>query len=122
MADFLGALKRAITLPKGRNSLSDILKADRLTALQETVRVRVIEGVTVALGHLTDNAWSDIFRLREAIREAVLENLSHVSPLLEEKVRVEMDRVLNRYARITPRQIVGVAEDVADAVFRALKV
>lgn len=119
--DFWGALRRMVTLPKAKNSVSDIFGADYGDYLRKVLEPVADEIAAQTLDVLGKGIFSVVGIVDRTKRDLVFEMERVLGRPVAEKVEAEIDRALSDALRKLPSDAEGMQRAIRDALLRALK-
>jgi hypothetical protein len=120
--DILGALRRAFTLPKAANSLSDVLGKDIADAISATVHARIADAVTQGALEVAKLAVKTEEHAAQLISGYVIHALEKVSPLLGGQVQAAVNAGLGNVEALTVTTVGTFAQKIVDEVAKVLKI
>lgn len=116
-----GGIVRMFTLPKNRNSLSDILGHDAADAITATVNSLVQEAAASALKSLAGNIEHGSDKIGVEVTHAVTGALKGVSPVLADTVNAAVGEAIGNAKAVALDDVEKLTAKVVDQVSGALK-
>lgn len=114
------AIVRMFTLPKNRNSLSDILGVETATVVQSTMKKLIAEAARAALVSLDSNIAQGASAVQNKVASGVTSKLSGVSPVIATQVNSVVAQAIGSASEAALRDIERVVSEIADGVAKAL--
>lgn len=115
------ALGRMVTLPKSKNSLSDVLGKDVADVLTHTIHDTLAHAVTGALTQLAATAVKDVAHVQDFVTTTITHTLSGVSPALADEINGAVKTAISQAEAVALSSVAKITGDVLAEVSKVLK-